>query len=416
MTSVEFQRFKDILKFVLESTYSDFYRQKYARAGFNPEDLIRPEDVSRVPFLTKQELAASDPFSRVYRDPAEPFEIKYTSGTTRSYPAILLAPYDRKRVTRGMSETLNYNQAKKLFILAPPATAVKFHGLILKEGVTFAVGDPSNLPAAALIAKHVKIDGIFSYVTLAINFGEYLKKIYDPNEIRCLFLRGEAMTALRLKTLKASYPRATIQWNYGMAELSALGFRCNFLGEEDLNIFHALPERYFYEVVDGELVVTNISMDDIAMPFIRYRTGDAAELVVRPCACGRSGLLLRVFGRQGADIIKVGGGMITVAMLEEGVQKIGGIEDFQVHIYEKIDEGRLKPQIVVEAVASHREPYERELFRMRFAQTLKIAPTLTLFDAIDKKIFLPLEVKWVEKISRSGPKKVHLVNHIGENA
>jgi phenylacetate-coenzyme A ligase PaaK-like adenylate-forming protein len=75
----------------------------------------------------------------------------------------------------------------------------------------------------------------------------------------------------------------------------------------------------------GELVVT--ATKNRMMPLIRYRTGDLAALNETP-----KGLVLeRVVGRV-HDIVKIGGRKIPTHHIQDVLNRIGGIAEFQIQL------------------------------------------------------------------------------------
>ncbi len=74
---------------------------------------------------------------------------------------------------------------------------------------------------------------------------------------------------------------AELHCAYGLRELGEVAHEC---GAHDG--LHVIAERVIVEIVDGEIVLTDLSND--CMPLIRYRTGDRARWIEGPCRCGRS--------------------------------------------------------------------------------------------------------------------------------
>ncbi len=89
---------------------------------------------------------------------------------------------------------------------------------------------------------------------------------------------------------------------YGMTEVGGIAAECSL--QDHIHIMEAdiIPEILdatgtIQETGTGELVVSNIA--NIAMPMLRYRTGDLVELTSEPCGCGKAGRRIRnLSGRQ----------------------------------------------------------------------------------------------------------------------
>jgi phenylacetate-CoA ligase len=78
---------------------------------------------------------------------------------------------------------------------------------------------------------------------------------------------------------------------YGLAELAPVASPCEY-GSMHINM-----ECGIIESINGEIVITDINND--AMPFIRYRTGDDGQIKESDCQCGRQHpILYNVRGRR----------------------------------------------------------------------------------------------------------------------
>jgi phenylacetate-CoA ligase len=111
----------------------------------------------------------------------------------------------------------------------------------------------------------------------------------------------------------------------GMTELGPTGFGCP-LGDG----IHLIESEFVFEVVDGELVATNLGR--WGMPLIRYRTGDRAELTYG-CACGcpfakvMGGLRGRV-----DEMFTVRGTNLFPAQVEDVVRRHPEVGEFVIEV------------------------------------------------------------------------------------
>lgn len=100
---------------------------------------------------------------------------------------------------------------------------------------------------------------------------------------------------------------------YASTELGYAALSCPASGEW----LHADEERHLLEVgPGGELLATDL--DNKLAPLLRYQTGDAGELARRSCACGRSGLQVRLRGRM-KDFVETSSGRLYEAALIDRV-------------------------------------------------------------------------------------------------
>lgn len=124
---------------------------------------------------------------------------------------------------------------------------------------------------------------------------------------------------------------------YGCGELGTIAHECEH------GRLHTSDENMIIEILDGdrpckpgekgEIVVTELN--NIAMPLIRYRTGDFGSLSDETCPCGRTlGVLSEVFGRAYDFIVAPDGrrfhAEFLVYIFEEAQRQKCGIAQFRV--------------------------------------------------------------------------------------
>jgi len=80
----------------------------------------------------------------------------------------------------------------------------------------------------------------------------------------------------------------------------------------------------------GLVVVTDLL--NTAMPFIRYRMEDAAEVAEQPCSCGRAMPALKgVIGRTADFLVRADGSRVAgISLIENSLTRIAGIEQMQI--------------------------------------------------------------------------------------
>jgi phenylacetate-CoA ligase len=110
----------------------------------------------------------------------------------------------------------------------------------------------------------------------------------------------------------------------GMTELGPTGFSCS-----QRDGVHLVEAEFIFEVVDGELVATNLGR--WGSPLIRYRTGDRADLSREPCSCG-SPFAKLVGGMQGRvdDMFTVRGVNLFPSQVEDIVRRFPEVAEFLI--------------------------------------------------------------------------------------
>src|SRR5262249_28746169 len=127
---------------------------------------------------------------------------------------------------------------------------------------------------------------------------------------------------------------ARIYSTYGVTELANSFCECDAAAGGHL---HA--DQLHVEVLDddgrpvadgeaGELVATTFGVE--AMPLIRYRTGDCAELLRGPCACGRTTPRVGPIVGRKHQKLKFKGTSLFPSALQTVLEQTAGVEAFVI--------------------------------------------------------------------------------------
>lgn len=148
----------------------------------------------------------------------------------------------------------------------------------------------------------LKPDYLSTYPSIAAALAETSDNNPWLKSVKTIFCIGEALSDdQRQKVLDLTGVRMVN--SYGASESGLLAFECPHSG-----LMHLMAEAAIVEIVRpngtlagpgeiGEVTVT--SLTNFAMPFIRYKIGDFAEVAEQPCQCGRTlPGLKRIMGRS----------------------------------------------------------------------------------------------------------------------
>ncbi len=167
----------------------------------------------------------------------------------------------------------------------------------------------------------------------------------------CRFARDEGLT-FHAPTLKAVFvtgevldegQRREIESFFGVPVADGYGGRdSGFCAHEcPHGQMHVTSEHIVMEIVDedgcplptgrcGEIVITNL--DNRALPFIRYRTGDVGMLTEAACPCRRaSQIIATIRGRQTDHLVATDGSLRHALSLIYVLREMREIKQFQVH-------------------------------------------------------------------------------------
>jgi len=330
-TALERDKLASQLQYVFAN--SPFVRRKFDEAGLKPEDISRTEDLSRLPFTTKEELRQSQkeapPFGDYLAAPRVALSVVHrTSGSTGKFLFTAMTRAD-------MLQT-NECGARAFWAagLRPDHTVVHCLNYSLWMGgytdhrnlentgaavVPFGVGNSRQLVS---VIREAGIDAI----SCTPSYPRHLENVVrdelgvEPAELGLklgLFGGEPGLENSDFRSgLERTWGMRAANANYGMSEVL-----CNFASVcEEENDLHFLGQGVVLaQVIDpvtaedialdegrrGELVLTHLERQ--AQPLVRYRTGDIIECRgIGPCRCGRTGFRFAVVGRSD-DMLHVRG-------------------------------------------------------------------------------------------------------------
>jgi phenylacetate-CoA ligase len=246
-------RLKGQVSYCYERTL--FWRKKFDAIGLRPEDIKTLEDLTKIPFCTKEDLQKD-------QEENPPFG---------SYTAIHSSTWARYFSTSGTTGRVVNRIYSKRDWEYETKNKVK---MIMEMRPAFVAGTASMLLYVGEVAAQMEVDLSKAGVRIVASVGE----------------PGAAIKGTRERIMKTW--GAQISDGYGITELFPLGGSCL----HSLSL-HIANDFSVTEVVDpktgkvlgprqrGELVYTNIIGD--TQPLLRYRSRDIGELAkFGACECG----------------------------------------------------------------------------------------------------------------------------------
>ncbi len=427
ISAAEFNKVDKLLLDVWESKYSSFYRKRYKRLRIDLSKISK-EDFENLPFLTREDIVDTHPFERLYIPQDQIVSFNLSSGTTSQGQPLLVPMQKWDEVTfKQLYKKLINLKIKRIMILSNTAySSARATDWLLDDKLKkypFIMGNIHNLEASAHIANLLRIDAIETNPSALFYFIPFLQGLYSLDKIRYISMGGEYVTAQRFIFFKQHFKKAFFDFRFGGAENQVLkGWRCKYLSSKEPRFFHPTSEYYYFEVIDpqsaevlkegeeGELVQT--SKDISAFPLIRYRTGDIVRISPMKCPCGQRELL-EVLGRARGDSFHLYGATLHVEEIERALAKVKDLDllNYQMHVYEVIDQNKLKPSLVLEISAKNSSDFSSKGVAEIIEKNLHIASRLTLAQLVEKGVFLPLKVKFMQEPA-SVSKSLKIVPHL----
>ncbi|MBM4136447.1 MAG: phenylacetate--CoA ligase family protein, partial [Nitrospira sp.] len=162
-------------------------------------------------------------------------------------------------------------------------------------------------------------------------------------DVKVVFSTAEVLYDYQKELISDAFGKIPVVNSYGSREGGFISHECP---EGSL---HVIDQNIIVEYLrdgkpvkpgeDGEIVITHL--DNWAMPFIRYRTGDIAQLNTGKCKCGRHlSIMNNIKGRTTDFIVTPDGRWQHGLSLIYVVRDIPGVEEFKI-IQEALDSIRV---------------------------------------------------------------------------
>jgi phenylacetate-CoA ligase len=280
-----------------------YYRKKMQEAGLGPESIQTIDDLSRLPFTTKQDLRDNYPFGLFAVPMSEIVRIHASSGTTGKPTVVGYTRNDIATWSEVMARTLTSAGATRNdFIQIAYGYGLFTGGLGLHYGGE-KVGASVIPISGGNTVRQIQLMHDFGSTVLACtpSYALFLAEAIEESGIRRdelklrvgVFgaepwtenMRREIENKLRIKAIDI----------YGLSEVIGPGVasECHVQQGLHINEDHFYPEIIDPETLEilpvgstGELVFTTITKE--GLPLIRYRTRDLTRLNYEKCSCGRT--------------------------------------------------------------------------------------------------------------------------------
>lgn len=311
MEDIQFERLKKVVLHVYENVKP--YRSKMEQKGVAPEDITCLSDITKLPFITKEDLANNYPTGLFAVDMDNIVRIHASSGTTGK-PKI--AGYTRNDLDMwgecvarclAMAGGSSKSVVQVAYGYGLFTGGLGAHIGAETMGATVIPMSSGNTQKQLMFMQDLKSTIICCTPSYALTIAEAAEKAgMKPDEISLqagVFGAEPWTEGMRNEIEK----RLGIHAHdiYGLSEIMGPGVSTSCSENDGMHIM----EDFFYpEIIDpdteevlpdgekGELVITTIGKE--GMPLIRYRTRDICYLNHETCKCGRTTVRMsRVFGR-----------------------------------------------------------------------------------------------------------------------
>ncbi|MCX8028320.1 MAG: phenylacetate--CoA ligase [Thermodesulfovibrionales bacterium] len=330
-----------------------FYHKKFKEINIKPDDIKSVDDISKLPFTTRQDILDNYPTGLLAVSRDEMVRVHTSSGTTGKPKAIFFTKNDIDRAADLIARCLVMTGMRKNDVLQNMMTYGLFTGALVmhygaeKVGILIVPAGPGNTERQILLMKDFKTTALHITPSYALYLAEYIKsKGIDPTKdlyLKRAYLGAEPYSEETRRKIEDIFG-IDVYNSYGLSEMNGPGvaFECEY--KEGM---HTWEDNFVVEVIDpdtgevlpdgqkGELVFTTLQRE--GMPLIRYRTRDISRIIPERCPCGRTHRRIeRIFGRSD-DMFIVKGVNIFPQQIENVLMSIKGVAmNYQI-VLESLD-------------------------------------------------------------------------------
>lgn len=343
IAAFQLQRLRDLLQDV--AAHVPYYRDLFARLGFDAASIQSTADLQRLPFLTKPVIRAN---TDALRHAQAQGLARFNTGGSSGEPLVFFV--GNKRVSHDVAAKWRATRwwdvdigDPEIVVWGSPIELGKqdrikhWRDKLLRTQLlpAFEMSE-TKLDQFIATIRSIKPRMLFGYPSALTHIARHAQK------------RGVRMTDLGIKvafvTSERLYDeqRNTISQVFGCRVANGYGGRdAGFIAHEcPAGSMHLTADDIVVEIVNeagqvqppgvaGEIVVTHLSTNDF--PFIRYRTGDIGVLGTTPCSCGRGLPLLQdIQGRSTDFVVAADGTVMHGLSLIYILRDLPGVNAFKV--------------------------------------------------------------------------------------
>lgn len=395
-----------LLRSQVERVYSNVepYRVKMAALGLAPGDIHGVEDLSKLPFTTKDDLRENYPFGLFAAPRQDIVRVHASSGTTGRATVVGYTRGDiqlwaecvaRCLAGAGVSSS-DMIQIAYGYGLFTGGLGLHYGAELL--GATVVPISGGNTKRQIQLMRDFGATVLACTPSYALHLADSLRAAglsKKDIKLRVGVFGAEPWTEAMRQKIEAELGINAIDI-YGLSEISGPGVACECGERQGL---HVQDDHFLPEVINpdsgesatngrGELVFTTLTKQ--GLPLIRYRTRDLTELDSAPCACGRTTTRMRKCLARSDDMLIIRGVNLFPSQIESAMLEIPGLAPHYRLIVDRVSnldqltlEVEMDDQLFADSIS------QLETFTAKVRRTLESAIGL----AIDVKLVEPRSIE-----------------------
>ncbi len=314
----------------------EFYRKKMQAVGLEPGDIRGLEDLTKLPFTTKNDLRDTYPFGLFAVPNSEIVRIHASSGTTGKATVVGYTKRDIDIWSECVGRSIAMSGLGKHDIIQIAYGYGLFTGGLGAHygaehiGATVVPMSTGNTKKLITMMEDFGATGIMCTPSYLLHIAECLEEegALSRIKLKSAICGAEPWTEkMRIQIEQKLHIRA--HDIYGLSEIMGPGVACDCIYHTGL---HVNEDHFLPEIVDtdslepvsagttGELVFSTLTKEGI--PLIRYRTKDLTSISYEQCECGRTSARISRFKGRSDDMLIIRGVNVFPSQIEAALLEI----------------------------------------------------------------------------------------------
>jgi phenylacetate-CoA ligase len=393
----------------------EFYRKKMQAVDLMPGDIKSIEDITKLPFTTKDDLRDNYPFGLFAVPNSEIVRIHASSGTTGKATVVGYTRHDLEIWAECVARCLTMAGVTKDDIIQIAYGYGLFtgglgaHGGAEKIGATVVPMSVGNSKKMTTMMVDFGATAIACTPSYLLHISEVLAEegLLDKIKLKAAICGAEPWTEKMRNEIEA---RLNIKAYdiYGLSEVMGPGVACDCQYHNGL---HVCEDHFYPEVLNsatltpvadgetGELAFTTLTKEGI--PLIRYRTKDLTSIDHSTCACGRTSARISRFKGRVDDMLIIRGVNVFPSQIEAALIEVEEVTPHYMMIVDRVNNlDTLEVQVEID------QKYYTDEIRAIEALTKKISHVLQQALGINAKV----KIVEPQTLVRSEGKAVHVID------
>ena len=414
LKNIQSERLVKLVKYVYDNV--EFYRKRMDSVGVKPSDIRGIEDITKLPYTTKDDLRDTYPFGLFAAPQSDIVRIHASSGTTGKATVVGYTQNDieiwSECVARCMSmagvtrdDIIQIAYGYGLFTggLGAHYGAERLGAMV----VPMSTGNSKKLTTMMVDFGATAIACTPSYL---LHLSEVIRDegLLDKIKLKAAICGAEPWTD-KMRCEIESRLNITAHDIYGLSEIMGPGVACDCRYHEGL---HICEDHFYPEIIDaktlepvadgelGELVFTTLTKEGI--PLIRYRTKDLTSITRETCKCGRTSARISRFQGRSDDMLIIRGVNVFPSQVEAALIDVKEVTPHYMMIVDRennLDSLEIQVEVDVKYYTDEIKGIEK--------LTKKIATVIQQALGISAKI----KLMGPNTLKRSEGKAVHVIDN-----